>query len=522
MKKIFSKLPSLNLLRALNLETYTRTGLVGGGIALLIASNIIVAQLPFRMDFSKGKAYTLSTSTKKLANTLKKPVTVSLYVSSDLPSGLQPLRREVKDLLDEYDKTGSNIVVNEYDPKGDNGAKKRAQEAGLPEIPFQQQQRNKFEVAAAFFGLVIEYNGKKEIIPQLTDVESLEYNITSRIYKLTRGTLPKVAVIGQEGGFLPQQDAIANLKQVLSTQFDIQSIPLPPSPTLENDVPPESDSAESKPFSLEHSYDAALIFVNPGNNYDTSVTASIKSYLDKDGKAIVFINGIGIEDNLQTASTSAEMLGLMKNYGITIEQNVILSMAAELINLGGQQGMTLLLPYPLWPRTNQFESTSTYFGGMNYLAFPWVSSLKIESSKKVKPLIWSTNQAWQQTGTLELDPQKITEPSPSELKQFILGAETSTGKEGKLFVIPSARFLVDRYAPGRAGNVSLVLNVLNEYASQGALSGIRQRTVAFYPLPDLPQNMQNMFQYANILTLPIIFALYGAYRIFKRSKKSSN
>jgi ABC-type uncharacterized transport system involved in gliding motility auxiliary subunit len=517
MKRFLQKLPSLNLLRALNFEKYTRTGLIGGGIALLLVSNLLIAQLPFRLDFSQGQAYTLSSSTKKLAQTLKKPVVISLYISSDLPAGLQPLRREVKDLLDEYDRASGNISVREYNPKSDAEAKKRAQEASLPEIPFQQQGQNKFEIAAAFFGLVVEYDGKKETIPQLTDVESLEYNITSRIYKLTRGNLPKVAIVGQEAGFLPQSDPIANLKEVLRNQFDIQSVSLPtPSPAEGQTV----SEAETKPFALDSSHDAALVFVNPSDNYDTDVAKSIKSYLDTGGKAIVFMNGIGIEDNLQTASSSAAMLDMLSGYGIGIEKNVILSAAAEIINVGGQQGMTLLLPYPLWPRTNQFDPKSSYFSGMNYLAFPWTSSLKLAQNKQVSALIMTTNQSWQQQGTLILEPQQITEPSPDELRQFVIGAEAKTGKDGRLFVIPSARFAVDRYAPGRAGNVSLVLNVLNDYASQGALSGIRQRTVAFYPLPDLPQNLQNIFQYSNILILPGLFALYGAARLYRRSKKN--
>jgi len=40
--------------------------------------------------------------------------------------------------------------------------------------------------------------------------------------------------------------------------------------------------------------------------------------------------------------------------------------------------------------------------------------------------------------------------------------------------------------------------------------------VGFYPLPELSDSSKDVFKYGNILLLPVLFGIYGAFRVMRR------
>lgn len=152
----------------------------------------------------------------------------------------------------------------------------------------------------------------------------------------------------------------------------------------------------------------------------------------------------------------------------------------------------------------------------------WSSSLIVPGdSKNVRKLVSTPKQSWTQSNNFTLNPQQIGEPSQDQMKESVVTAESTSDSRGKVMAISSTEFMNDQYQSRTSNNLEFVLNVLNDYASNGALSGIRQRQIDVYPLPEIQDNMQQIFKYGNILILPGIFALYGAYRLTRRGGKKS-
>ena len=118
-----------------------------------------------------------------------------------------------------------------------------------------------------------------------------------------------------------------------------------------------------------------------------------------------------------------------------------------------------------------------------------------------------------------MDPQNIPNPQSNDLKSFPITAYIKNKNQAEIVVIPCSRFVLERYLSRTANNLEFVLNVLNNLASGGALSGIRQRVVTFYPLPDLPENQKDLFKYLNIFLLPTIFGLWGGFRLIKKTRE---
>lgn len=496
----FKNVRTLNLVSTLKLEKLKKPVVISILLGLFFFINLILAPIPLRLDLSKGQAYTLSNSSKKIIRNLDKNAQITFYVSSELPTRLLPLKSEVMDLLEEYDKASNKVVVNTVDPKKDERTLKQVQEAGIPELQFSQVENDKYAVTAAYFGILVSYNNKTEAVPQVTDVESLEYNLTSSVYKLSKTELPQVGIMGFDNLTNPQADPIGALRGQLSRQFTASPVTL---------------TEESKQIPASHK--ALLIFDTNTKEYTNDEINAIKVYLKNKGKAIFFVDGVWIDGNLQVTPSKSNLGKILTDYGIKINNDLVLSFSAELVNFGNDV-VSFMTPYPMWLKTSAFSQKTNYFSNVNQLVYPWVSSLSLEQKPNITTteLVKTAPNSWTQKNAFILNPQEISQPNQEDMREFMISAEAKTKEGTHIVVIPSSRFVQNQYISQNSGNLSLILNFLNVQASEGALSGINQRAASIYPIPVLSSSQQDMFKYGNIVALPIILALYGAYRLFKR------
>ena len=505
---MFKNLKNLKLIKFFNLQGKERQLIYAVVIALFLVINFLLSSLSWRYDASFGQVYTLSDSTKKVLRNLDDIVNIKFFASSDLPTRLIPLKTDVTDLLSEYKKEGKNkIQLKVLDPKKDENEAREARESGIPELQFSQLERDKYAVTAVYFGISISYAGREEIIPQVTDFENLEYNLTSAIYKLVRKELVKVGIVGETVSSDTGEDRIASLKKILNQQFSLEDLDI---------------SSQSAIKAIDSSFKTVLIFDTNSKEYDEQEIKLIREYLARKGKAVFIVDGVWVSENLTTSAANHNLFSLLQDFGIKIEKNLVLSSSAELVNFGGEQ-ISLLVPYPFWLRVNNFNQKTAYFSNINQLTYPWVSALTLEKKADVetKEVVKTTKRSWEQkdnppAGGFVLNPQSIPTPEEKDFKEFIVAAETIKKDGGQIVVIPSSRFVLDRYLGPGSGNLEFVLNIVNNLASGGALSGIRSRAVSFYPLPDLAEGQKDLFKYANILLLPALFAIFGAYKLFKR------
>ncbi len=522
----WSKLKQVNIVSWLGLYRYKMQAIIIIALALFVVSNIMLTVVSARLDLSKGKIYTLSSSTKKIITKLDDSVTITFYVSSEIPTQLQTLERDMRDLLQEYDRASGRVTVKVVEVGDDTASIQKTQSEGLEMLEYSQIGVSNLERKAFFFGLVISYKDAKEVLPRVVDIGSLEYNITSTIYKLTNKELPQVAMVGYEPPIIPQMpDSLAEFKKYIEKQFSLQYVtaPMPsPSPAEGEEVaqPPVSAGA---PFALKPEYKTALLFDNGNSTYGNGEVALIKKYISDGGNMIFFVNGVSVnEQQLQGQPANHNLFNLLKEYGIELQKNLVLSTAAERINLGDQT-FTLLMPYPAWIQTNVFDPVSSYFSNVSVLSYLWSSSLKVSNGNgnAVTELVKTTKESWAQTSGFQINPQQIPNPQAKDLQQFAVTAESKNKERGNVMVIASNKFIDQQYLSTTSNNIEFVVNVLNDYASGGALSGIPLREVSLYPLPQLDNTMKEVFKYGNVIALPALFILYGAYRILQRNKASA-
>jgi len=487
---------NFNLLKLLNLTKIERQLIFIFSLIVFVITNLLVANFSWKADFSYGKAYTLAPATKNILRKLDDLVTIKFFVSSDIPTKLLPVKMEVVDLLNEYKKESNKVQIKVFDPKKDEKALSEAKESGLPELQFSQLENDKYALSTAYFGILVTYLDKKEVLPQIKDLSNLEYDLTAMIYKMLRKDIPRIGLNGDSDSS-SSSDNYSNFKQVLTQQFSYEAVDL-------KDI-----SSEIKTL---------LVFDNAKKEFSDQEIDGLKQYLKNGGKALFFVNGVWVGDRLTADKAQHNLDKVLLDWGIRVNSDLILSTAAEIVNFGSD-AVSYLSAYPFWLKTNVFNQPASFFSNINQVMFPWASSLTLEKKNgfDIRPLIFSTKRSWAQKNSYLLLPNNIPQPQPSDLKQYILAADSKKKNGGgEVIVIGSGRFLQDRYQGNISGNIELVLNMLNDLVSGGALSGIRQRAIIYYPLPELMESQKDLFKYVNILLLPGIFALIGAYKLVKR------
>lgn len=169
------------------------------GIAFML--NLIVSDLrPGRIDLTEGRIYTVSPATVRILSTLKVPVEVNYYVSEEdkMPSALKSTRRDVEDKLSDLARLSPNFTYHVYNPAADADKLEELARKGI--VPFQAQsiERDSLDIKRVYSAVSITYLDKKtEVIPQVVpqNLGDLEYQIVSKVHRMTLEESPKVAML---------------------------------------------------------------------------------------------------------------------------------------------------------------------------------------------------------------------------------------------------------------------------------------------------------------------------------------
>ena len=175
--------------------------------AIIGAANLILSNLPLRLDLTGEKLYTLSKGSKAVLAKLENDVTLKYYYSSssaEMPMQLKTYAQQVQNLLKEYELAGNgHLVLEAYDPKPDSDAEEWAQRYGV-----EPQNVNPFG-QPVYFGLVAVCDDREETLARFSPrtESTLEYDITRLV---TRVAWPERPVIG----------VMTSLKDVLGGGMD--------------------------------------------------------------------------------------------------------------------------------------------------------------------------------------------------------------------------------------------------------------------------------------------------------------
>jgi ABC-type uncharacterized transport system involved in gliding motility auxiliary subunit len=507
----------------MNKKILTSSGLLMA-IALWFAINIIsnVSLKSARLDLTDNQLYTLSQGTKNILASLEEPITLRLYLSKKLASGLPAISHytvRVQELLEEYQRlAGNQINLHIIDPEPFSEAEDSAEAYGIQGVPVDNT-NTKF-----YFGLAGTNSTDEEKVIAFFSPnreEFLEYDLTKLIYQLNNtkktvvGLMSTLPIQGSGSPFMQNAVEPWMIVEHLSQLFEIRK--------LETDIDAIDDDVN------------VLMLVHPKDLSDDTLYA-IDQFVLKGGKAIVFADPYSEAYKPPTdsknplaamqAPRNSELSKLFDAWGIEIvPQKVVGDLrAAEKVQM--QKGNSaVVVTYPVWMKLNaknNFNKTDTVTAKLDdmMLATPGAIVKKGDVATKIIPLIETSNVA------MKIDVNKLgifsqPENLVRDFKQegkFTLAARV-TGKvktafpdredsvkestsDINLIVVADTDLLEDKFwvrvqnlfgqrlAMPHAANANFVSNALDNLSGSNDLISVRNRGTSTRPFTKVAEIQQ--------------------------------
>jgi ABC-type uncharacterized transport system involved in gliding motility auxiliary subunit len=177
---LFHKLMNNNIIRINKNERKLYPYLI---IIIVILVNIAGNSLKFRLDLTRNNAYVLSDHSIDVVKNLREKFSIKVLFSNDLPAQQDAVRRYLVDLLDEYNFRSNKYFS--YEVIRDSDLEREASNYGIQPVQIQEFSNDQVNMRKAYMGIVLQQADIVEKIESITDVEGMEYSITSKIEKMT-------------------------------------------------------------------------------------------------------------------------------------------------------------------------------------------------------------------------------------------------------------------------------------------------------------------------------------------------
>ncbi|MDR2795635.1 MAG: GldG family protein [Spirochaetaceae bacterium] len=509
-------------------ETVIVTALSTAAIVLAL---LLGSRLWFRLDLTAAKLYTISPASRHLADSLQSQIKISYFLSGKLRQ-LYPQPGEIIDLVREY-VTYSNgkIRFTVRDPAKD-GLEEDLQRLGIYPRQMQSVERNEATVSNVFSGILIEYMEKTDIIPFVFSLETLEYDLTSRIRALVSGKVREAGIILADSAKTFDKN-YRNLTGMLQMSgYKIREI-------TAGDEIPEGLSE--------------VILIGGVDTLDETALSKIDGYIQGGGKVFFIIENF----MFSTATGSMDviplsdrgLLAMLRSYGVDVQTALVLDKSCLTITYqsAGQGGMPAirLIRYPFWISVtreggNPDHPVTSSFAGLDLF---WANPLTLSTvdGLEAAPLLSSTPDAWLMTRNFAVEPgqaflftQEETETSGKKVLAAALSGrfppyfgygDSYDGAESRIVVIGNSEFLNDEYLNSDR-NLTFFLLAADWLANDDDIISIRSRATGTNRLDRIlePEKKSAAMAFArslNIVIIPVIVLAFAIVSGLKRRKKTA-
>lgn len=393
-------------------------------VFVLIVLNVLGSLFFHRFDLTKDKRYTLSQTSLQIVKQVKNPLSIKIYMQSDLPADFKRLQQETRQLLEEFQAYNSNIVFEFVNPL-ENGEEnmdvvKSLYQKGLTPINITVDDKGKQSQAMVFPWAIAVYNNKEVNIPLLKNImgasttqkvigsiQHLEYSIADAINKISKDRQKKVAII-KGNGELNEIHIAKMLQQIRESYyigpFTLDSVAKNPTGTLD---------ALKK-------YDLAIIS-KPTEAFSDEEKQVLDQFIMNGGKTLWLIDQVAADmDSLynQSGATLAYPRDLNLNdmffkYGFRINPDLVKDERGSPIKLAtGEQGSATQYQDFIWKYAPQVYPTSQHpiVKNLGGIKFDFVSPIDTLKNGIKKTVLLQSSQYSKVIGTpVEINLNIVTE-----------------------------------------------------------------------------------------------------------------
>ncbi|WP_160136832.1 gliding motility-associated ABC transporter substrate-binding protein GldG [Chryseobacterium sp. c4a] len=298
-------------------------------LIVIIPLVIILAYSGIRLDLTKEKRYTLSESTIKVLESVKKPLTVEVYLEGDFPASFKQLQGETKFMLEEFRKINPKIDFKFIDPIKTKMSQDTLMAMGMQPSILPDIKDGKISQITLFPYAVIKYDKDGVSIPlvvqqagidadqQLTrSIEGLEYNLVSNIKNIATDKKKKIGILVNQDELSP--DEFQGFVHLAMENYDAG--PIIPKNQVEL-------TAADVPLLKQMS---ALVIAKPRKAFTDNEKVILDQYIMNGGKTLWMIDAVNAEMDTLTRSKKVmpfpvdiNMTDFFFNYGLRINNALV-------------------------------------------------------------------------------------------------------------------------------------------------------------------------------------------------------
>ncbi|UCD85491.1 MAG: GldG family protein [Deltaproteobacteria bacterium] len=512
-------------------------------LAILAVVNFLSSRHFFRVDLSEGKIFTLSPSTRTMVGELDDLVNIKVYFSKKLPSYLVSLKQQVGDLLDEYHAYArGNLQIEFIDPAEDPKIGEQVRALGIPQVQMRVIEKDKRQIVTGYLGIAVLYEDKTEVIPIVQQISNLEYELTGAIKKVTTDEIKTLGFLSGHKEF-DIDNEYQLIKEELAKQYQIEKV--------------DTSGGELVPDKVD-----TLVVAGPKELAEHDLYI-IDQFLMRGGKLLLLLDGVNVFkltqpfQILQAALRPQPLNELLSEYGVRVNQDLVLDRSMANFTYSPQRFIRYSLPYPLFPRITKkyFNQENPVVSELELMVLPWASSLEIlpqaNPDLKITELFKTTEDSWVQKERFELNPQRQLPPAPGTQRSYCLGAAINgkfksfyadreippgvntsgleTLKESpptQIIVVGNSAFISNGFMENNLirqfpFNATFFLNAIDWLTLGEDLIGIRSRVVIDRPLKELSESGKRLVRYLGIGGVPLLVIGFGLVRFMLRRKRKA-
>ena len=373
-------------------------------VAIVILVNVIGSYVFTRFDLTSEKRYTLSPTTKEILNGLDDYVYFKVYLEGDFPAGFKKLRRETKEMLDEF-RAYTKYIDYEFinpsesaDASERNDTYKQLYQAGLnPTDVVVKNSDGSSKQMVIWPGALVSYHNDTEIAIDLLEnqlgqsseealnasMQNLEFRLIDAVKKVTRRTRPNIAFI--EGhGELGEQD-VYDIAQTLAQNYNVGRVEI----NGKIDALIHRTQNEDQDVKAFPSFDA-IIIAKPTQPFDEKDKFLIDQYIMHGGKVLWLVEPVlATMDSLQSQESTIgleqdlNLDDMLFKYGVRLNRDLLLDLTcASLPIRTGQVAGQPQLEFFRWFYFPLLQAASNHpmVRNMNAIKSDFVSSMDATTS----------------------------------------------------------------------------------------------------------------------------------------------
>jgi ABC-2 type transport system permease protein len=338
------------------------------GVAIIILVNIIGYFVFTRFDLTSEKRYTLSSTTKKMLRDLDDIVYFEVYLEGRFPAGFKRLKRETREMLDQFRAYSDNIQYEFINPSAASSEIERQEvyrrlvERGLRPTVDQVNDKGSSSQQVIFPGAIVTYKSAEMpmqlLVSQMgtpqeevlnNSIQNLEFNLANTIKKLSVDLKPRVAFIEGHGEL--DQQLTADITMALKEYYVVDRVKI----NGQLSSLSERRRVDSASTRLENKYEA-LIIAKPDSSFDEKDKFILDQYIMRGGKVLWLIDPVFASmDSIQSSDRTVGIINdinledMLFNYGVRLNNNLVMDINALPIPLKtGQVGNAPQIDFFPW------------------------------------------------------------------------------------------------------------------------------------------------------------------------------